>query len=77
MRVVFGARPIDVDGGDHVSLINNTLRWGLETCIGVISHAGHPGPHPGTQGMLITRNWLLDCVCGMYTVNQIDDSPIR
>jgi hypothetical protein len=73
MRVVFGKRPLDVNGGRRVSLINNTLRWGSDKCIGVNSHAGHPGPHPGTQGMLITRNTVLDCACGLYTINQMDD----
>eukprot|EP01052_Picozoa_sp_SAG31_P031984 SAG31_NODE_3457_length_4250_cov_4.490966_1_plen_377_part_00 len=71
LQVVFGARPLDVNGGARVTLRNNTLRWGSDKCIGVNSHAGHPGPHPGTQGMLITQNRLLDCACGLYTVNQM------
>ena len=34
IQVVFGARPIDVNGGSRVTLRNNTLRWGSDKCIG-------------------------------------------
>jgi hypothetical protein len=70
MQIVFGERPLDINGGYRVTLRNNTLRWGSGNCISLNSHAGHPGHHPGTQGMLITGNRVSDCACGLYIINQ-------
>jgi hypothetical protein len=74
MRVAFGARLLDVNGGARVTLRNNTLKWASQNGISFNSKAGHPGPHPGTQGALVTRNRISECACGLYIINQNDSA---
>jgi hypothetical protein len=77
LRMAFGARLLDVNGGSRITLINNTLQYASEEGISFNSGAGHKGLHPGTQGALVTLNRISDCACGLYIINQaipIDNS---
>ena len=76
MRVAFGARLLDINGGARVTLRNNTLKWASQNGISFNSKAGHSGPHPGTQGALVTRNRISECACGLYIINQNDSAKI-
>ena len=76
MRMAFGARLLDVNGGARVTLRNNSLKWASEEGISFNAKAGHVGSHPGTQGALVTRNRIEECACGLYIVNQNDSAPL-
>ena len=73
LRMAFGARLLDINGGARVTLINNTLQYASSYGISFNAKAGHKGPHPGTQGALVTQNRISHCACGLYIINQ-DDS---
>jgi hypothetical protein len=49
LQVVFGARPIDINGGSRVTLRNNTLRWGSDKCIGEAIDSPSPQIEIGSQ----------------------------
>jgi len=54
-------------------LLVGFFRYASEDGISFNAKAGHRGPHPGTQGAMLTQNHISHCACGLYIINQ-DDS---